>query len=108
MTTFALDLPTATYGDGPGVERFYDKLAARLRQAPGVAGVAVMSGLPPNRDANDTDTDIDGYEKRSEEDPIANVDHYQFASMGYFETMGIPIVTAARSNWPTWRGGRRW
>ena len=92
LTTFALDLPTATYADGPSVVRFYDGLSARLRQAPGVAGVAVMSGLPPNRRVDANDTDIDGYEKRSEEDPIENVDYYQFTSIGYFETMGIPIV----------------
>ena len=92
LTTFALDLPTATYADGPAVVRFFDGLAARLRQAPGVAGVAVMSGLPPNRRVDANDTDIEGYEKRSEEDPIENVDYYQFASIGYFETMGIPIV----------------
>ena len=92
LTTFALDLPTATYADGPAVVRFFDGLAARLRQAPGVAGVAVMSGLPPNRRVDANDTDIEGYEKRSEEDPIENVDYYQLASIGYFETMGIPIV----------------
>ena len=92
LTTFALDLPTATYADGPAVVRFYDGLAARLKQAPGVAGVAVMSGLPPNRRVDANDTDIEGYEKKAEEDPIENVDYYQSASIGYFETMGIPIV----------------
>jgi predicted permease len=92
LTTFALDLPTATYADGPAVVRFYDGLADRLRRAPGVSGVAVMSGLPPNRDVNANDTDIDGYTKQTEEDPIENVDYYQFASVGYFETMGIPIA----------------
>jgi putative ABC transport system permease protein len=92
LTTFALDLPTATYADGPAVVRFYDALSARLRQAPGVAGIAVMSGLPPNREVNANDTDMEGYEKRSEEDPIENVDYYQITSPGYFETMGIPIL----------------
>ena len=92
LTTFALDLPTVAYGDGPAVVRFYDALAARLRQSPGVTSVAAMNGLPPNRDVNANDTDIEGYEKRSEEDPIENVDYYQIASTGYFETMGIPIV----------------
>ncbi len=92
LSTFALDLPTATYGDGTAVVRFYDTLAARIGRAPGVTGVAVMSGLPPHRDVNANDTDMEGYEKRSEEDPIENVDYYQFTSPGYFQTMGIPIV----------------
>ncbi len=92
LTTFALDLPTATYADGPSVVRFYDGLASRLRQAPGVASVAVMTGLPPNRRVDANDTDMEGYEKRAEEDPVENVDYFQLASIGYFETMGIPIV----------------
>ena len=92
LTTFALDLPTAAYADGPSVVRFYDGLASRLKQAPGVASVAVMSGLPPNRRVDANDTDMEGYKKRSEEDPAENVDYYQLASVGYFETMGIPIV----------------
>jgi predicted permease len=92
LTTFALDLPSATYGDGPAVVRFYDGLAERLKRAPGVSGVTVMSGLPPNRDVNANDTDIDGYTKQAEEDPLENVDYYQFTSLEYFETMGIPIV----------------
>ncbi len=92
LTTFALDLPSTTYADGPSVVRFYDGLAERLKRAPGVTGVTVMNGLPPNRDVNANDTDIDGYTKQTEEDPIENIDYYQIATVGYFETMGIPIV----------------
>jgi putative ABC transport system permease protein len=92
LTTFALDLPSTTYADGPAVVRFYDGLAERLKRAPGVTGVTVMNGLPPNRDVNANDTDIDGYMKQTEDDPIENIDYYQIATVGYFETMGIPIV----------------
>ncbi|MEW6322442.1 MAG: ABC transporter permease [Acidobacteriota bacterium] len=92
LTTFALDLPAARYPDGPSVVRFYDGLAERLRRAPGVQGVTVMSGLPPNRRVDANDTDIEGYQKLTEEDPFENVDYYQFASANYFDVMGIPIV----------------
>jgi putative ABC transport system permease protein len=51
-----------------------------------------MSGLPPNRDVDANDTDIDGYTRQTEEDPIENVDYNQFTSVDYFQTMGIPIV----------------
>ena len=33
----------------------------RLRELPGVTGVAAMSGLPPNRQVNANDTDFEGY-----------------------------------------------
>ncbi|MGE3190329.1 MAG: ABC transporter permease [Vicinamibacterales bacterium] len=92
LTTFALDLPSGDYADGPSVARFYQSLVDRLAAAPGVASVSAMSGLPPDRQVNANDTDIEGYEKQTEDDPIENIDYYQFATAGYFETMGIPLV----------------
>ncbi|MGE3275015.1 MAG: ABC transporter permease [Vicinamibacterales bacterium] len=92
LTTFALDLPASSYNDGPAIARFYQNLVDRLAETPGVASVSAMSGLPPDRDVNANDTDFEGYERRSEDDPIENVDYYQFATAGYFDTMGIPIL----------------
>ena len=50
-----------------------------------------MSGLPPNRQVNANDTEIDNY-TAPPEGPFENVDYYQFVMTDYFETMGIPIV----------------
>lgn len=91
LTTFALDLPAATYPDGPSVVRFYDRIMDDLRAMPGVAGVAAMSGLPPAREVDANDTDIEDY-TAPPEGPFENVDYYQIVTPGYFETMGIPLV----------------
>jgi putative ABC transport system permease protein len=92
LVTFALDLPAATYPDAPQVYAFYARLLEDLRALPGVRGAAVVNGLPPLREVNANDTNIEGYEQVDEKDPMENVDYWQSVSTGYTETMGIPIV----------------
>jgi len=50
-----------------------------------------MSGLPPLRQVNANDTDIEGYEVPPG-GPFKNIDYYQTVTTGYVETMGIPVV----------------
>ena len=52
---------------------------------------SAMTGLPPNRQVDANDTDIDNY-TAPPEGPFENVDYYQTRHADYFETMGIPIV----------------
>ena len=51
---------------------------------------AGMTGLPPVRQVNANDTEFEGYQPK-EGDPPSNVDYYQTATVGYFESMGIRI-----------------
>lgn len=71
---------------------FFDQLGDRLRELPGVSGVARMTGLPPNRNVNANDTDFEGYSPSSPDQPAENVDYYQTVSVEYLKTMGIPVV----------------
>jgi len=64
----------------------------RLRGVPGVTGVASMTGLPPSRDVNANDTQIEGYTPTSPDQPIPNIDYYQTVSVDYLKTMGIQVV----------------
>lgn len=91
LVTFALDLPAANYAKMPQRANFYQRLLDRLRQTPGVLAATAMSGLPPNRDVNANDTEIDNFEPKPE-GPFENVDYYQNVMSDYFETMGVPIV----------------
>ena len=50
-----------------------------------------MSGLPPLRQVNANDTDIEGY-VAPPDGPFANVDYYNTVTTGYVEAMGIPVV----------------
>jgi predicted permease len=91
MTTFGVVLPGAAYPKGDTRVAFFNQLSSRLRELPGVTGVASMTGLPPNRAVNANDTGFEGYTPTPDEPP-ANIDYYQTVSVDYLKTMGIPIV----------------
>ena len=90
--TFGLVLPQATYPDSQRVVNVITDLARRLDEVPGVERVSAMQGLPPQRPVNANDTNFEGYSP-GPGDPPANVDYYQTVSSGYFETMGIEMVS---------------
>jgi putative ABC transport system permease protein len=88
--TFGVVLPAAAYPDSQRRVQFYDELSRKLAAIPGVEGAAAMQGLPPFRQVNANDTEFEGY-TQVPGGPPSNVDYYQSATAGYFETMGIPI-----------------
>jgi len=91
--TFGLVLPQATYPDSMRRVQFMGELTRRLEAIPGVQKVAAMQGLPPFRQVNANDTQFEGYAPEPGSGaPAPNVDYYQTATAGYFETMGIPVV----------------
>jgi predicted permease len=94
LLTFGLVLPAASYPQAQGRVDFLTRLTDQIRQLPGVTGAASMSGLPPTRDVNANDTDIDGYTSPNDpkDGPAENVDYYQTVSLDYLQTMGIPVV----------------
>ncbi len=91
LVTFQMALPAVNYPTAAGRAQLYQRLLDRLRAVPGVQAVTAMSGLPPMRQVNANDTEIDNY-TAPPEGPFENVDYYQQVMTDYFETMGIPIV----------------
>jgi predicted permease len=91
LVTFGLTLPAINYPQPVSRAQAYQRLLDRLRAVPGVQSVSAMSGLPPTRQLNANDTEIDNYSPPPE-GPFENVDYYQGVMANYFETMGIPIV----------------
>ncbi|HXV78076.1 MAG TPA: ABC transporter permease [Candidatus Polarisedimenticolaceae bacterium] len=71
---------------------FWVSLQERLAGVPGVARVTIASGLYPERPLNANDTDFEGYDPTSDEDPHENVDFYQNVGRDFFDTAGIAIV----------------
>jgi predicted permease len=90
--TFGLVLPQATYPDSQRVVNVVTDLARRLDGIPGVERVSAVQGLPPQRPVNANDTNFEGYNP-GPGDPPANVDYYQTVTSGYFQTMGIGMVS---------------
>ena len=91
LVTFAVALPNAAYSKPEQVRTFYTRLLEQLRSSGGVQSVAAMSGLPPLRQVNANDTNIEGYVPPPK-GPFANVDYYNTVTTGYVETMGIPVL----------------
>src|SRR6185503_17744760 len=91
LVTFAVTLPNARYSKAEQERAFYEQLIDRLRSIAGVQSVAGMTGLPPLRQVDANDTDIEGY-MAPPKGPFENVDYYQTVTYGYVETMGIPVV----------------
>jgi putative ABC transport system permease protein len=93
LTTFGLVLPGLKYNPQQRAD-FYSRLQTRLRALPGVQSVSAMNGLPPLRNVNANDTDFEHIPNNRPpgEGPMENVDFYQFVTLGYVETMGIPVL----------------
>jgi predicted permease len=90
LVTFGVALPAATHATFDRQVQVYQRLIDRFDAMPGVDNVAIVSGLPPQRDANGLGTDVEDYTPRP--DVLDVVDYYQTVTAGYFETMQIPIV----------------
>jgi predicted permease len=93
LTTFGIVLPRASY-DAPHQAAFFDQLTDKIRAIPGVQSVSAMDGLPPLRDVNANDTDFEHIPNNRPPNtlPIENVDFWMSTTIGYPETMGIPVV----------------
>ena len=93
LTTFGIVLPRASY-DPAHQAAFFDQLTDKIRAIPGVQTVAAMDGLPPLRDVNANDTDFEYIpnDRPPNTLPIENVDFWMSTTVGYPETMGIPVV----------------
>ncbi len=76
LVTFQMALPAVNYPTAAGRAQLYQRLLDRLRAVPGVQAATAMSGLPPMRQVNANDTEIDNY-TAPPEGPFENVDYYQ-------------------------------
>ena len=95
LTTFSVVLPGGLYGPQQRVS-FYDRLTESIDALPGVQSVAAMTGLPPLRNVNANATDFEHITPpptaSQEQGLIENIDFYQTVTVGYTDTMGIPVV----------------
>jgi predicted permease len=85
-----VSLPAGAYPDDPQVWSFYERVLERVRQLPAVNGAAVMSGLPPQRRANNSSFLLDG-NTLVDHSAIHQVDFIQHISPDYLRTMGLAI-----------------
>lgn len=75
------------YSSPEALNAFIDQGLERLRNIPGVEGAAVVSGIPIERGLNLNVTVLDG-----PKEVVNAVTDWRYATAGYFEMMGIPIL----------------
>jgi putative ABC transport system permease protein len=96
----ALNVPVMSYGRTPEqVVRFYRETVRKIRELPGVRGVAVGTAVPW-RDAGDFGFGLgfsaDGHVRApGEEDPRAR---YRVVSPGFFAALGVPMIAGRDFN----------
>jgi predicted permease len=91
LVTFGVYLPQAVYTQPQRRAQFEEELVRKLQAIPGVQQVAAMTGLPPNRQVNANDTDLENV-PMGQGLPPGNIDYYNNTSAHYFDAMKIPII----------------
>jgi len=91
LLTMRLALPGVTYKDAPSVLGFYGQLMPRINALPGVASAAVATGLPPSRQINANDTQIEGLVPVPG-GPLNNIDYWDSVTPNYFATVGARLL----------------
>src|SRR4029079_11570144 len=93
LLTARMSLQGDRYTTTADVNRFFDQALERIRQIPGVQSAAVVNGVPIERGLNLNVDVLDGPE--AIEPALTD---WRYASIEYFETMRIPIVSGRSFN----------
>ena len=88
VLTFNLGLPDTKYKSDQQA-RFFQNLKTRLESAPGVQSASSIIPLPLNGDRYSISFQIQGREVAQKDEPSADI---FMTGIGYFRTMGIPII----------------
>jgi predicted permease len=91
LITFALRLPNARYSDADATTQFFDELLERVRALPGVEAAGATTGLPLSGGGPVLATEVEEFP--TDPDGFPPVFAIRWVTPGYFETMGIPIVS---------------
>ena len=86
----SFDLSALSYSEERGLA-FYEELLARAEALPGVESASLSTDVPLSiGGSSDTTPEIDGYTPAENEEVTV---YYSMVASGYFETMGIDLVS---------------
>lgn len=89
VLTFRLTAPSGTYPETGQVASFYEELRRQLEELPGVRRTGAARLLPLASTMGDAGVFVEGYQPGPNESTAAE---WQYATPGYFEVMGIPLL----------------
>lgn len=87
VTAVSVSLPGSHYPEDPDRRRFFDDLLANLQARPEVERAGVTSWIPLGDGGSSGEIDLEGAVV-----PSLNA-QYQVADSGYFDTLGIPLLS---------------
>jgi putative ABC transport system permease protein len=90
LLTFRIALTGASYAQKPSRVGFADDVVQRLQALPGVRSASIVSSIPFGGSRGANGVEIEGRPRQPGD--ILIVDQ-RYISPGYFQTMGIPIVS---------------
>lgn len=90
LVTVDLSVPWARLSDGDDPGAFLHRLLERLRQEPSIESIGATSHLPMSGEDGSRSFTITGRESASPEEAL--VAEYRRISVGYSETLGIPLL----------------
>ncbi len=97
LLTMNLVMNRTNYPTPQSQQSFWMRLEAQLSTLPGVQSASLATGLPPYRQLNANDTDIEGLPPGPNM-PVQNVDYYQTITPNYFSTMKIALISGRYLN----------
>ena len=89
VLTLRLSAPAASYPESSDVVAFYDELLRRVRDLPQVSAAGAARLLPLASTMGDSGVRVEGYTPEPNESTQAD---WQWATEGYLEVMGIPLL----------------
>src|SRR4030095_15179281 len=93
LLTARMSLQGDRYATAADINQFFDQSLERIRRIPGVQAASIVNGVPIERGLNLNVDVLDGPE------PIERaVVDWRYASLDYFDTMRIPIVSGRGFN----------
>jgi len=89
VLTVRISTPSGAYPDAESIDRFYQELLERVRAIPGVRSAGAARLLPLASTMGDSFFRPLGYQPGPNESTQGD---WQWATPGYLETMGIPLI----------------
>ena len=98
IQTFTLSIPKSEVADDQKVLQSYDEILRKLSAIPGVASVAISTGVP--LDGNDANDPIFAEDKTYRPGELPTMRRFKWISPGYFHTIGTPLIAGRDITWP--------
>ena len=89
LLTLRLSLPRTEYPEPDDAARFYQRLLSELESLPGVTSVGAISNFPMTDGQSNNGSVLEDFPLKPDE--IPPIVRTNYATPGYFETLGIPL-----------------